>query len=183
LFHSQTDLSAICNWFSQLSLCLRRVFNERRNYASSGPCPTWYDLGMGRAVADHGWCRAAASRCGFSGLRGIESRPCLCFTQLIRARDVMNVEARVMCEGAVHHVGRSIKIMGLDPAVLSDRPTAHPDELRARRGKCRMAQSNLAWSGSASKATDLARTCLPRRVSPPHTSQNKEIVPCRDTSV
>jgi hypothetical protein len=148
-----------------------------------GPGLTWYDLGVEQQIAEgSGSFRgASAVPCVFFG--GIENGPCLCFDLLIRARDVMSERTEVRCEGAVHDEGRSIKMMGLEPAVLSDRPTAHPDELRARRGKCRMAQRDPAWSESASKATGLAGTCLPRRVSPPHTSQNKEIVPCRDTLV
>lgn len=110
----------------------------------------------------------------------VETLQELCLYRDIRARDVVDDGAKVRREGAVHYEGRSIKVMGHEPAVLSDRPTAHPDELRARRGKCRMARDFSAWSETASKATDLAGACRSWQACPPHTSQNKEIVPCRD---
>lgn len=58
---------------------------------------------------------------------GVEDSEQLCFYRDIRARDVMDDKAKVRREGAVHYEGRSIEIMGFEPAVLSDRPTAHPD--------------------------------------------------------
>jgi len=48
--------------------------------------------------------------------------------------------------------------MGFEPVILSDRPAAHPDELRARRGTCRMAWQNPTRSEAASRANDLAGT-------------------------
>ncbi len=42
--------------------------------------------------------------------------------------------------------GRSIISRGPEPAVVSDRPPAHPVEPRARRGRCRLAPGRIESS-------------------------------------
>lgn len=58
-----------------------------------------------------------------NALLRFEKSQLICFALFIRARDVMDDKAEMRCEGAVHDEGRSINVMGFEPAVVSDRPT------------------------------------------------------------